>query len=188
MTALNLYLDNNPEEIVFQTKDSQKIAQELNQLGVRFEQWTTTSAVDESSTQDEVLAAYKEDIDRLCQEGGYQSADVISLTEDNPNKDELRQKFLDEHTHSEDEVRFFVRGNGVFYLHIENKVAVVFCQQGDLISVPANTRHWFDMGSAPNFTAIRLFTNPDGWVANYSGSDIAKGFPKYEQVVQNTHD
>ena len=45
------------------------------------------------------------------------------------------------------------------------------------ISVPAGTTHRFDMGSEPEFTAIRLFNNAEGWVANFTGSDIASRFP-----------
>jgi 1,2-dihydroxy-3-keto-5-methylthiopentene dioxygenase len=56
----------------------------------------------------------------------------------------------------------------------------VICEQGDLISVPDGTTHWFDMGPRPHFTAIRLFTNPEGWVANFTGSDIASRFPRFE--------
>jgi len=56
----------------------------------------------------------------------------------------------------------------------------VLCTKGDLISVPANTPHWFDMGPNPNFTAIRLFNNPEGWVANFTGSDIAQRFNRLE--------
>lgn len=183
MSALTVFKDNNPEAVELQIQDHVKIAETLAALGVRFEQWSTTDCVDGSSTPEDVLAAYKSDIDRLSEEGGYQTADVISLTADNPNKEELRKKFLDEHTHSEDEVRFFVRGDGLFYLHMEDKVFVVFCEQGDLISVPANTTHWFDMGGKPNFTAIRIFTNPEGWVANFSGDPIASKFPNYEDLV-----
>ncbi|MGL9734586.1 MAG: hypothetical protein ACR5LD_11305 [Symbiopectobacterium sp.] len=29
--------------------------------------------------------------------------------------------------------------------------------------VSANTRHWFNCGAQPSFTAIRIFTNPAGW-------------------------
>ena len=47
------------------------------------------------------------------------------------------------------------------------------------MSVPAGTRHWFDMGPAPRFTAIRLFTNPDGWVAKFTGTEIAATFPAF---------
>jgi 1,2-dihydroxy-3-keto-5-methylthiopentene dioxygenase len=106
--------------------------------------------------------------------------DVVSLNRDAPNKDELRKKFLSEHTHSEDEVRFFVVGEGLFTLHLGQQVCEVLCRQGDLISVPAHTPHWFDMGPNPNFIAIRFFNNPEGWVANYTGSSIADAFSRLE--------
>ena len=102
--------------------------------------------------------------------------DVVSLNSDHPQKAELRAKFLDEHRHGEDEVRFFVAGRGLFVLHIEEHVYVL-CERNDLISVPAGTRHWFDMGEHPHFVAVRLFNNPEGWVAQFTGDDIASRFP-----------
>jgi len=103
---------------------------------------------------------------------------VISLTPDHPDRAALRAKFLNEHTHSEDEVRFFVAGRGQFTLHIGDKIYETLCVQGDLIGVPDGTRHWFDMSESPYFIAIRLFTNKEGWVANFTGSDIAEKFPR----------
>ena len=113
----------------------------------------------------------------LFAEKGYQSWDVISLRADNPQKEALRAKFLSEHTHGEDEVRFFVEGAGLFCLHIGDEVYQVLCEKNDLISVPAGTPHWFDMGSEPNFTAIRIFDNPEGWIAQFTGSNISQGYP-----------
>jgi 1,2-dihydroxy-3-keto-5-methylthiopentene dioxygenase len=87
---------------------------------------------------------------------------------------------LSEHIHTEDEVRFFVDGCGLFYLHIGDKVYSVLCEKGDFLSVPANTKHWFDLGGEPNLAAIRFFNNEAGWVAQYTGSEIAKQFPKLD--------
>ena len=132
------------------------------------------------ATAEATLEAYRSDIDRLKAEKGYRSVDVVSLHPEHPQREELRKKFLNEHTHSEDEVRFFVAGSGLFTLHIGERVLEVLCEAGDLISVPDGTRHWFDMGPAPHFIAIRLFGNPDGWVASFTGDDIAQRFPRYE--------
>ncbi|THD09958.1 1,2-dihydroxy-3-keto-5-methylthiopentene dioxygenase, partial [Rhodanobacter lindaniclasticus] len=118
--------------------------------------------------------------DRLMGEAGYQAVDVISLAPDHPDRAALRQKFLSEHTHSEDEVRFFVAGSGQFTLHLGDKVYDVLCEKGDLIGVPDGTRHWFDMSESPCFVAIRLFTNKEGWVANFTGDDIATRFPRMQ--------
>ncbi len=52
------------------------------------------------------------------------------------------------------------------------------CEKDDLISVPANAWHWFDMGLSPRFTVSCLFNNPKGWVANFTGDEIANKIPK----------
>ena len=71
----------------------------------------------------------------------------------------------------------------MFYLHPDEDVYAVLCEQGDLLSVPANMKHWFDTGAEPHLKAIRLFTTPEGWVAQYTGDDIADGLPKMEQFL-----
>jgi 1,2-dihydroxy-3-keto-5-methylthiopentene dioxygenase len=160
--------------------DHAQIAHELSKVGVRFERWEASQPIVPGAAPETVLEAYRADIERLQREHGYQAVDVISLSSDHPQKDALRQKFLNEHTHSEDEVRFFVAGQGLFTLHVNDRIYEVLCTQGDLIGVPDGTRHWFDMGPNPGFVAIRLFTNPEGWVAQFTGDEIAQRFPRLE--------
>ncbi|MCI4239589.1 acireductone dioxygenase, partial [Dickeya dianthicola] len=74
-------------------------------------------------------------IDKLVAEKGYQSWDVISMRADNPQKAALRTKFLSEHTHGEDEVRFFVEGAGLFCLHVDGRIFQILCEKNDLLSV-----------------------------------------------------
>ena len=109
--------------------------------------------------------------------GSYPTVDAISIHPEHPKREQLRQQFLAEHTHSEDEVRFFVDGRGLFCLHIGDEVLQVLCERNDWLSVPAGTRHWFDMGERPCFSAIRFFNNQDGWVAQFTGDPIAKRYP-----------
>ncbi len=156
------------------------IARELDKAGVLFERWRADRELPAEAGQDEVIAAYRDSIDRLMSRHGFQSVDVIALTPDHPQKEALRAKFLNEHTHSEYEVRFFVDGQGLFCIHQGERVYAVLCEKGDLISVSANTRHWFDMGPNPDFKCIRLFTNPEGWVANSTGDPIAERFPRLD--------
>ena len=59
----------------------------------------------------------------------------------------------------------------------------MLCEKGDLLTVPANTTHWFDMGENPNFKCIRLFTIADGWVGDFTGSNIAQRFPDMDSFV-----
>ena len=183
MSRLRIFSAEQPQNPSSVHEEHPEIARELAKVGVRFEQWEASQPVVPGASQDQVIAAYRQDIDRLMREEGYQSVDVISLTPDHPDRAALRQKFLSEHTHSEDEVRFFVAGAGQFTLHIQDKIYDVLCEQGDLIGVPDGTRHWFDMSEAPYFVAIRLFTNKEGWVANFTGSDIAERFPRMKPLA-----
>jgi len=164
-------------------KDREGIASQLRDICVQFEQWQADEVLSDDASQDDVLKAYQASIDKLNEQYQFKSMDVVSLNPDNPDKEAFRGKFLAEHTHDDFEVRFFVDGSGLFYLHVEDKVYMVFCERGDLISVPANTTHWFDMGENPFFKCIRFFKIPEGWVGNFTGSDIAKTFPSYDDFV-----
>ena len=113
-------------------------------------------------------------------EKGFKTVDVVSIAPDNPQREAMRAKFLDEHFHKEDEVRFFVAGSGLFTLHVGDTVYEIRCEQGDLIGVPDSTTHWFDMGPEPVLKAIRLFAIAEGWVAKFTGDPIADKFPRLE--------
>jgi 1,2-dihydroxy-3-keto-5-methylthiopentene dioxygenase len=180
MSYLRVYNDTDANYPVMESADFNSIQSELNKAGVRFERWISREVKCDALSED-ILSAFQSDIERLKIETGCTTCDVISLMPTHPQKDEFRSKFLEEHTHSEDEIRFFVRGSGLFYLHIDKKVYIVLCEKNDLISVPDGTPHWFDMGPDPDFTCIRLFSNTEGWVARFTGFSIADQYPKWEQ-------
>ena len=178
MSHLQIFGDSDANALLMETEDPGRIALELAGIGVRFERWPTRPV----ASADEVLTAYAPEIERLVAADGYQSIDVMGVTPDHPDRATIRAKFLSEHTHAEDEIRFFVDGEGLFTLHEGGRVFNMLCTKGDLISVPAGMRHWFDMGAAPQFTVIRLFLNPDGWIAQFTGDDIATRFPRLERA------
>src|SRR5437868_5292352 len=78
----------------------------LKPFGIWFEQWNVERGVGPDAPSEEILAAYKPEVDRLKAQGGYITADVINVTPDFPNLDAMLNKFNKEHTHAEDEVRF----------------------------------------------------------------------------------
>ncbi|MBM5826177.1 MAG: acireductone dioxygenase [Cyanobacteria bacterium M_surface_10_m2_119] len=168
------------------TSDADLIAEELASRGIRFQRWPARANLPAGADQATILAAYAEEVGRVQAEGGYSTVDAIRLHPDHPDRDSLRQKFLAEHVHSEDEVRFFVEGQGLFCLHIGEEVIQVVCQADDWIAVPAGTQHWFDMGPQPRFCALRFFHNPEGWVAQFTGDPIARSYPLLDQVLAPT--
>lgn len=188
MTLLTVWADDQPATPILRTSDHGEIAQTLQPLGVVFEHVPVGDRLPDSASQDQVLEAHRPLVDRLVAEHGYRLVDVAQLHPE--DSDEWRStaagaraKFLNEHTHDEEEIRYFVAGSGVFYLHIDGRVHAMLCTPGDLLSVPALTTHWFDMGTQPDFTAIRFFHDDDGWVGTFTGSDIATRFPTFDELA-----
>lgn len=188
MTLLLQFPVSAPDQLSLRADSEPDIARALAPIGVRFERWSAGKALPDDSSSDAILAAYASDIERLKTERGYRSADVVRLKRDpddaswNDKAQTARGKFLDEHTHAEDEVRFFVEGAGMFCLNVDGVVSLIVCERGDLLSVPAGTHHWFDMGTDPAFCAIRLFGTEQGWVAAFTGDKLAARFLTFDQV------
>jgi 1,2-dihydroxy-3-keto-5-methylthiopentene dioxygenase len=166
LTTSDILIDNPSEIKTF-----------LNERGVFFDQWEANCKLNQEASQEEVLEAYKHVLTPYMNANGYKTSDVINIYPGIENYDAIRAKFLAEHTHSEDEVRFFVEGEGLFWFNLEgSEVFNVRCQAGDLISVPEGTKHWFDAGKVPNVKAIRIFIDTTGWVPNYTSSGIENEF------------
>ena len=156
-------------------REPSALRQFLDTRSIVHERWSASTDLSFANTNEQVLAAYDHELKPFMVKGGYQTVDVIRVDGDAPNLEEIREKFIREHTHSEDEVRVFVEGQGLFWFHVErhnDEVFALLCEQGDLISVPANTKHWFDLGDSPKVCAIRIFTNQAGWVPHYTNSGI----------------
>lgn len=166
--AILTILDPERQEIL----DPKDIKKFMNDRGIIFEQWTASMPLKDSDDQETILKAYEHELVPYMKEHGYQSADVINVHQGTPNIEAIRAKFLSEHVHSEDEVRFFVDGEGYFFFHLPERMEVLklLCEKGDFISVPKGYTHWFDLAPRYFVKAIRVFQTPEGWVANYTNS------------------
>jgi 1,2-dihydroxy-3-keto-5-methylthiopentene dioxygenase len=177
-SRLTVSPDTGPEpKEVF--NDFESIRKKLAEAKIGYERWRAEKPLSEAATPEEVAAAYRSSIDKIMSQG-YKTFDVVSLHPEAPNAGEARARFINEHTHGEDEVRFFVDGSGMFFIRKDGKVYMMLCTKGDFINLPAGTTHWFDMGPKPFFKAIRVFNNPEGWVGKFTGDTISEKFPKYE--------
>jgi 1,2-dihydroxy-3-keto-5-methylthiopentene dioxygenase len=144
----------------------------LRPFGIYHERWPMEERVDPDAAPEAILKAYEAEIDVLKKQGGYVTADVISVSPATPNLDAMLAKFTMEHTHSEDEVRFILKGRGLFHIHPEQgPVFAIQVEAGDLINVPKGTKHWFHLCEDKTIRAIRLFQDMTGWTPAY----IAEG-------------
>ena len=180
MTTLTIFSNKDAESILLHSNDHQQIVRELSSIGIPFARWSAHAQLAPDATPEQVMAAYAPEIEALNAKYGFKSMDVVAMHPAHEQAAVARGKFLAEHTHDDFEIRFFVDGAGAFYIHASERVYKVVCTAGDLIELPANTTHWFDMGEKPFFKAIRFFTVPEGWVGHFTGSEIAKGYPAFE--------
>jgi 1,2-dihydroxy-3-keto-5-methylthiopentene dioxygenase len=189
MTLLQVMADNDAEEVRLRTDDADLIRHELATRGIAFDRSPVAPNLDAAQPAEQILAEHAEQVAAVNADDRYQHIDVAAVQPDHSDPDwrahaaTARSKFLAEHRHAEDEVRFFVAGRACFYLHLEPEVFAVVCESGDLLTVPAGTRHWFDMGSDPSFAAIRFFEQQDGWIGDFTGDAIGERFPTLDQLV-----
>lgn len=162
---------------------SGEIAQELAPLGIELRRWPVTdgekmdhllakTALSDSEKED-VLGELDHYFQELKRTAGYQSRDLVVLHPDVPNLDAMLAKFEVVHTHSDDEVRYIIDGEGVFgFVLPDGKQIELMVVAGEFINVPANTEHWFHLTDSRRIKAVRYFTTTEGWVANYTGTPV----------------
>lgn len=185
MTQLSIYRhsdlpDAEPSEV---RRDPDAIRACLAEIDVEYAHLDLPAVDLESDAhQDEVIEAYREDLDALMQRHGFAAVDVLCVTSEHPSLERLRGEFTSEHWHRNHEGRLFVDGRGLFYIRDGGTIYALLCERGDFLSLPAGVSHWFDMGESPAFRSIRLFSDPEGWGgAVPTGGDMAEHFPPLER-------
>ncbi|HEY5038136.1 MAG TPA: cupin domain-containing protein [bacterium] len=131
-------------------------AQELNRHGVTYEQMDTNEAT------------YKAPLEQVMKERGYVTMDQVGMKPDMLNFEAICQKFVGEHLHSDDEVRFVLKGSGVFEIRTtDDRWMKVIVEPGDFILVPANRYHRFYLTDEKTIQCVRLFKDQSGWTPLY---------------------
>ena len=157
--------------------DLNDVADYLRGIGIDYSRWKNVKQVSADASDQELLDAYSEEIEELKLKGGYVTADVINVVPTTPGLDEMLAKFNREHWHDEDEVRFIVKGHGLFHIAPEDgDVVSIEMEAGDMIRVPRGTRHWFNLCGDRTVRAIRLFQDMSGWTPHYTESGIDAGY------------
>lgn len=159
------------------------IAAELGPLGVTLEHRPTgddpaiRALLEAESLTDpqkaEVLAALDHHFEALKATRGYQTRDLIVLQPLTPGLDGMLSRFDKAHTHSEDEVRYIVAGEGVFgFVRLDGSQVELTVQPDDFIGVPTGTEHWFRLTGVRAIKAVRYFTSTEGWTPDYTGTPV----------------
>lgn len=111
---------------------------------------------------------YRAPLDEVKRRRDYVEEDIIELSPGTPNLEAICAKFVDEHYHDDDEVRFVLEGEGIFDIRsLDDRWMRVQVDQGDLIIVPKNRHHRFLLTDKKAIRCVRLFKDTKGWTPHY---------------------
>lgn len=112
--------------------------------------------------------AYRTPLDAIKEERGYVQEDIVELNPQTPDLEAICAKYVDEHHHDEDEVRFVLEGSGIFDIRsVDDRWMRIQVHPGDLIVVPQGRHHRFMLTDAKTIRCLRLFKDQSGWVPHY---------------------
>jgi 1,2-dihydroxy-3-keto-5-methylthiopentene dioxygenase len=179
MTTLSVYPQANPEQPNKVLTHAEDIASTLAEVGVRFAHWPAPVVLPADASSEAVLSAYQAQIQQLHRDTGLAAVDVLSCASARAQAVELREGFLQERSYAVDQALLCVAGRGLLAVHIGEQVFELLCGKGDLVVLPAGTRHWLDIGEQPDLLAIRLRATADA-AASVSGDSISERFARLE--------
>ena len=154
----------------------------LKERGIGYERWDTWQVPQELRTfrkltedeQNRLLSVWGRQLERLMESNGYTQADVVAVSPETvADLDAALADVRTIHHHTEDEVRFVVSGHGVFGIELDCCRFEVYVHDGDLLTIPKGTWHWFDLAADRRIQCIRLFRDASGWAPHYRSEQAA---------------
>lgn len=160
---------------------------ELAEDGVYFSKREVLSTLPNSKLgRDQLIKLYQELVDDIKRDHNYLYADIAQLSKNDPHSVVARSQYISEHTHSEDEARFFIEGAVLVYIHVNQKIHILQCGPGDLLIIPKRVKHWMDIGPEPSFTSIRWYNTKGGLQTEFTGSYVAESTPRWETIYNDS--
>lgn len=175
MSSLAVYQHTSPELPNKILNHADDIASTLA-AGIDYRQVELPAALRPGCEQAEFDAAYGLWLQAFMGKEGYVQQELFNLQRNHPQKLELRARHLDEQSQSTASAWLFLGGFAQLSLHIDDHVYMLQGEKGDLLSLPAGTRYWFDLGEEPHALVVRLSASEDAPVR--TDDDIASRFAR----------
>lgn len=180
MSSLSVYHVSSPwqpDKILTHLED---IASTLAEHGVLFDRCEPTGPIPPDAGHEAIISAFRSRIDPLVASRDYGHVGVIDIDSRSPDASGLAGELQQEHCVDEDQTRICVAGQELVMLHFDDYVYAVLCERNDVLSIPAGTRRWFNVGEHPRLVTISLSRTANGGVPLPTGDEIASQFPGIE--------
>lgn len=188
MSKLAFYTQFNLHKPYKVSEDASAFSGELVEAGIRIEKWSTLAYLPNAPIlEEDVFQIYVKEINRVKSDYNYTHVDLATMKPNDAFAISVRGRYLSEHTHEEDEVRFFLAGKVLIYLNINQKIHILECSRGDFVIIPAGVKHWMDIGPKPDFSVIRWFNSKKAFINNFTESFAAEATPRWETIYNEAH-
>ena len=188
VSKLAFYTQFNLQKPYKVSEDASSFSEDLSKVGVRVEQWPTMTHLSSAPIlEEDVLKIYANEIERVMSEYNYNQVDLATMKPNDTFAVSIRGRYLSEHTHEEDEARFFLAGKVLIYLNIDENIHILECGCGDFVLIPAGVKHWMDIGPSPDYTVIRWFNSKKAFINNFTESFTAEATPRWETIYSEAH-
>ena len=183
MSFLHVYHEADSDQPLLSTRDEARIKLELGAHQILF-QSHSLPPLRSTASAEEVLDEHAALIDEMRLRSGCRRIELRGMSPVYPDGQLRRELLYSESRGMGQQWHLFLHGQAIFYLHLAYRVYVVGCERGNLISIPADLPHWFDMGPQPDFVTVTLSEGDTDSLAETT-SDIALRFPRYESLVND---
>jgi 1,2-dihydroxy-3-keto-5-methylthiopentene dioxygenase len=188
VSKLAFYTQFNLQKPYKVSENFTDFSEDLSEVGVQIERWPTLTHLSSAPIlEDDVFKIYGKEITRIKAEYNYSQVDFTTMKPNDAFAISVRGRNLSEHTHDEDEARFFLSGKVLIYINIDQKIHILECTKGDFVIIPAGVKHWVDIGPKPEFSVIRWFNSKKAFVNNFTSGFVAEATPRWETIYTEAH-
>ncbi|MFT0624889.1 acireductone dioxygenase [Ectopseudomonas guguanensis] len=178
MSSLAVHLHTSPELPNKVLNHAADIASTLAAVGLDYRQVELPAALRPGCEQAEFDQAYGLWLQAFMGNEGHVQQELFNLQRNHPQKLELRARYLDEQVQASTCAWLFIGGFAQLSVHLDGYVYRLQGERGDLLTLAAGTRHWFDLGEEPHALVLRLSQSEE--TPERTGDDIASRFPRLE--------
>jgi len=178
MSSLAVHLHTSPELPNKILNHADDIASTLVAAGIDYRRVELPATLRPGCEQAEFDAACGLWLQAFMGREGHVQQELFNLQRNHPQKLELRARYLDEQVQASTCAWLFIGGFAQLAVHLNDYVYLLQGERGDLLTLPAGTPHWFDLGEEPHALVLRLSQSDE--TPERTGGDIASRFPRLE--------
>ncbi|MCC5638504.1 acireductone dioxygenase [Nostoc sp. CHAB 5844] len=168
--------------------DLTQIVRELAPIGVHLKHYDPgTSLLFATLLEQDVLTALEKNyivelhnsVFEFIQQENDSWCDLLNVHPGVPNLQMLLDTYSRYHTHTAAEPLYVLAGEMIFgFVRLDGSQVQLLVQSQDYISIPTGVEHWCSLTASLSFKAVRYFTSADGWVPNYTGTQLSNSLNK----------